>query len=104
MGSGCTRRNLSSPCRLFNPAHTECSMGEAEALLRLGEHYRVANGAKFGGTLPDDYRIALNPRLRRLTGRITYGWRLIEISDYHFRQYGYDDAVQTLEHEMLHLY
>lgn len=79
-------------------------MGEAEALLRLGDHYRVANDAKFGGTLPSDYRIALNPRLRRLTGRITYGWRLIEISDFHFRQYGLDDAIKTLEHEMLHLY
>ena len=45
-----------------------------------------------------------NPLLRRLTGRITYGWKLIEISLWHFRQYGYDDAVRTLEHEMLHLY
>ena len=53
---------------------------------------------------PTDYGIEFNPLLRRLTGRITYGWKLIEISLWHFREYGFADAVQTLEHEMLHLY
>jgi predicted SprT family Zn-dependent metalloprotease len=71
---------------------------------RLCEHYTKANAAKFDGILPSDYRITFNPFLRRLTGRITYSMRLIEISLYHYRQYGYDDAVATLEHEMLHLY
>jgi predicted SprT family Zn-dependent metalloprotease len=75
-----------------------------EALSRLYDHYREANRDKFDAVLPADYRIAFNPLLRRLTGRITYGWRLIEISRFHFRHYGFDDAVQTLEHEMLHLY
>jgi predicted SprT family Zn-dependent metalloprotease len=74
------------------------------ALRRLYEHYERTNRDKFDGVLPIDYAIEFNPLLRRLTGRITYGWRLIEISLWHFRQYGYGDAVQTLEHEMLHLY
>jgi predicted SprT family Zn-dependent metalloprotease len=75
-----------------------------ELVARLHEHYRVANQAKFEGVLPDDYCIALNRHLRRLTGRITYGMRLIEISEFHYRHYGYADAVATLEHELLHLY
>jgi predicted SprT family Zn-dependent metalloprotease len=73
-------------------------------LVRLAEHYVEANRVKFDGILPPDYRITFNPYLRRLTGRITYSMRLIEISLYHYRQYGYLDAVATLEHEMLHLY
>jgi predicted SprT family Zn-dependent metalloprotease len=71
---------------------------------RLARHYDVTNRQKFDGVLPERYHIGFNPYLRRLTGRITYGLRLIEISAYHFRQYGFEDAVQTLEHEMLHLY
>ena len=79
--------------------------GEVEAILqRLYAHYAIVNREKFDRLLPPDYRIEFNPLLRRLTGRITYGWKLIEISLYHFRTYGYDDAVATLEHEMLHLY
>lgn len=73
-------------------------------LSELQNHYRNANGCKFEGILPKDYRIALNPKLRRLTGRITYGLKLIELSSFHVRTYGYPDAVATLEHEMLHLY
>jgi predicted SprT family Zn-dependent metalloprotease len=76
----------------------------AGVLARLREHYQVVNRAKFDGLLPDDYHIAFNRHLRRLTGRITYGMRLIEISLFHLRQYGIEDAVATLEHEMLHLY
>ena len=79
-------------------------MTDDEALARLCEHYRHVNYSKFEGLLPDSYRIRWNPLLRRLTGRITYGLRLIEISTYHYRQYGLDDAFATLEHEMLHLY
>jgi predicted SprT family Zn-dependent metalloprotease len=79
-------------------------MDLVEALARLREHYDQTNREKFDGVLPDDYALEFNPLLRRLTGRISYGLRLIEISSYHFRQYGYDDAVQTLEHELLHLY
>jgi predicted SprT family Zn-dependent metalloprotease len=75
-----------------------------QALPLLHEHYARANRDKFDGLLPHEYHIEFNPLLRRLTGRITYGWKLIEISLYHFREYGYSDAVQTLEHEMLHLY
>src|SRR5262249_11430445 len=75
-----------------------------EVIARLEEHYRLANTQKFDGVLPERYRIELNPFLRRLTGRITYRTRLIEISLFHVRQYGFDDAVRTLEHEMLHLY
>jgi predicted SprT family Zn-dependent metalloprotease len=71
---------------------------------RLKLHYRSANRIKFDGILPEGYRIEFNPFLRRLTGRITYGIQLIEISSFHYRQYGHEDAVQTLEHEMLHLY
>ena len=74
------------------------------ALPALYQHYRRINREKFSSTLPSDYRIEFNPLLRRLTGRITYGWRLIEISTFHFRQYGLADAMQTLEHEMLHLH
>jgi predicted SprT family Zn-dependent metalloprotease len=71
---------------------------------RLSQQYGITNRQKFDGVLPEHYHICFNPYLRRLTGRITYGLSLIEISLYHFRQYGYEDAVQTLEHEMLHLY
>ncbi len=71
---------------------------------RLHAHYHSVNARKFDGVLPVDYRIRLNPYLRRLTGRITYSERLIEISEYHLRHYGFDDAVATLEHELLHLY
>jgi predicted SprT family Zn-dependent metalloprotease len=76
----------------------------AVALPRLYDHYAETNRVKFDGILPVDYSIEFNSLLRRLTGRITYGWRLIEISLFHFREYGFADAVQTLEHEMLHLY
>ncbi len=75
-----------------------------EVVRRLYEHYQRANRQKFDGVLPLDYQIRFNPYLRRLTGRITYGMRLIEISEYHYRQYGFGDAVATLEHELLHLY
>jgi predicted SprT family Zn-dependent metalloprotease len=75
-----------------------------EALPRLHDHYAAVNRDKLDLVLPPSYGIAFNPLLRRLTGRITYGMRLIEISTFHFRQYGFGDAVQTLEHEMLHLY
>jgi predicted SprT family Zn-dependent metalloprotease len=74
------------------------------ALPLLYQHYARINGEKFDDLLPRDYTIAFNPLLRRLTGRITYGWKLIEIALWHFREYGLVDAVQTLEHEMLHLY
>jgi predicted SprT family Zn-dependent metalloprotease len=59
---------------------------------------------KFEGLIPRDFRIVFNPFLRRLTGRITYSLRLIEISRYHYTKYGMKDAVATLEHELLHLY
>jgi SprT-like protein len=75
-----------------------------DLLARLIRHYHRVNRAKFKGALPLDYRIVMNPLLRRLTGRITYGQRLIEISAYHVEQYGMDDALQTLEHELLHLF
>ncbi len=74
------------------------------ALSELHSRYAVVNQEKFGGILPGDYRVDFNPLLRRLTGRITYGCRLIEISLFQFRAYGFADAVQTLEHEMLHLF
>jgi predicted SprT family Zn-dependent metalloprotease len=74
------------------------------ALPFLFEHYASTNREKFDNVLPADYAIEFNPLLRRLTGRITYGWKLIEISLWHFREYGLSDAMQTLEHEMLHLY
>jgi predicted SprT family Zn-dependent metalloprotease len=67
-------------------------------------HYENVNRDKFGGALPDGFSIVFNPRLRRLTGRITYSARLIEISWFHFQKYGFADAKATLEHEMLHLY
>jgi predicted SprT family Zn-dependent metalloprotease len=76
----------------------------AGVLARLSEHYRLVNQTKFDSLLPDDYQITFNRHLRRLTGRITYSMRLIEISLWHFRAYGFVDAVATLEHEMLHLY
>jgi predicted SprT family Zn-dependent metalloprotease len=75
-----------------------------DVIERLCDQYCVTNREKFDGALPERYHIAFNPHLRRLTGRITYGLELIEISLYHFRQYGFADAVQTLEHEMLHLF
>lgn len=79
-------------------------MSDEEALDRLRRHYCQANEQKFEGILPREYGITWNPNLRRLTGRITYGQRLIEISTWHYRHYGFEDAVATLEHEMLHLY
>jgi predicted SprT family Zn-dependent metalloprotease len=75
-----------------------------DVVTRLHRHYRLVNATKFDGILPLDYRIELNPYLRRLTGRITYSQRLIEIAAFHLREYGYADAVRTLEHELLHLY
>jgi predicted SprT family Zn-dependent metalloprotease len=76
----------------------------SDTVERLYAHYRHVNVSKFDGMLPLDYRIAFNDNLRRLTGRITYAEKLIEISRWHFRQYGLDDARATLEHELLHLY
>jgi predicted SprT family Zn-dependent metalloprotease len=79
-------------------------LSDDEALAQLRQHYVQANPLKFDALLPDDYRIEWNLQLRRLTGRITYSQRLIEISHFHYRTYGIADAVSTLEHEMLHLY
>ena len=79
-------------------------MSDEQALAKLRVHYRKVNKAKFGNILPLDYSITWNPLLRRLTGRITYSLRLIEISTFHYQRYGFVDAVATLEHEMLHLY
>ena len=79
-------------------------MTDDEALLRLRQHYHDANRIKFESLLPADYHIEWNPLLRRLTGRITYALRLIEISTFHYRRYGLPDGLATLEHEMLHLY
>jgi len=70
----------------------------------LYAHYDNINREKFGGALPAGYAIVFNPRLRRLTGRITYSAKLVEISWFHFQKYGFEDAKATLEHEMLHLY
>jgi SprT-like protein len=75
-----------------------------DPLRELREHYQLAVDRKFDGLIPRDYRIVFNPFLRRLTGRITYSMRLIEISQYHFAKYGMKDAIATLEHELLHLY
>ncbi len=75
-----------------------------DPLRELQTHYRRVVDTKFDGLIPRDYRIVFNPHLRRLTGRITYSQRLIEISRYHFAMYGMKDAIATLEHELLHLY
>jgi SprT-like protein len=75
-----------------------------DPLRELESHYQHVVNRKFDGVIPRDYRIVFNPYLRRLTGRITYSQRLIEISRYHFARYGMKDAVATLEHELLHLY
>ena len=77
---------------------------ESAPLEVLRAHYRRVVDVKFEGIIPRDYRIELNPFLRRLTGRITYSQRLIEISRFHCQRYGLDDALATLEHELLHLY
>ncbi len=79
-------------------------MTDDDALARLYHHYRSVNRTQFESLLPNDYRIAWNPLLRRLTGRITYRDRLIEISTFHYHNYGLADALATLEHELLHLY
>jgi predicted SprT family Zn-dependent metalloprotease len=75
-----------------------------DPLRELYTHYQRVVDDKFEGRIPRDYRIAFNGHLRRLTGRITYAQRLIEISRYHYSVYGLPDAVATLEHELLHLY
>ncbi len=75
-----------------------------DPIAELRRHYSKVVQTKFDGVIPRDFRIVFNPFLRRLTGRITYGLRLIEISRYHFTKYGMKDAVATLEHELLHLY
>jgi predicted SprT family Zn-dependent metalloprotease len=77
---------------------------ELEPLEELREHYQRSVTEKFDGVIPRDFRIVFNPFLRRLTGRITYSLRLIEISLFHYDKYGIKDAVATLEHELLHLY
>lgn len=78
-------------------------MTDYEAMARRRRHYHHANATRFDNLLPASYRIVWYPLLRRLTGRITCGSRLIEIATIHYRRYGYEDAVATLEHEMLHL-
>lgn len=70
----------------------------------LYAHYRRVVDTKFEGQIPRDYTIVFNGHLRRLTGRITYSQRLIEISRYHYSVYGMRDAIATLEHELLHLF
>jgi SprT-like protein len=75
-----------------------------DPLRELQSHYQKVVNSKFDGLIPRDYKITFNPYLRRLTGRITYSQRLIEISRFHFAKYGMKDAVATLEHELLHLY
>lgn len=77
---------------------------ESDPLSRLHEHYRRVVDDKFEGRIPRDFRLVFNPHLRRLTGRITYTERLIEISEFHVVKYGLKDAIATLEHELLHLY
>lgn len=88
------------------PASTSAT-GALDPRGELGElraHYQKCVTTKFDGIIPRDYRIVFNPFLRRLTGRITYSQKLIEISRYHFTKYGMKDAIATLEHELLHLY
>jgi predicted SprT family Zn-dependent metalloprotease len=77
---------------------------EFDPIEELRDHYAKVVDTKFEGLIPRDYRIEFNPYLRRLTGRITYSLRLIEISFFHFQKYGMKDAIATLEHELLHLY
>jgi SprT-like protein len=79
-------------------------VSDDDALTRLRAHYRRVARAKFAGGIPLDFTIVFNRNLRRLTGRISYKHRLIEISRYHYGSYGLDDAQATLEHELLHLY
>ncbi|MBI4508438.1 MAG: hypothetical protein HY698_02300 [Deltaproteobacteria bacterium] len=76
----------------------------SDPLEKLREHYQRVVDRKFDGLVPRDFQIVFNPYLRRLTGRITYRLRLIEISRFHFERYGLADAIATLEHELLHLY
>src|SRR5262249_18700500 len=80
------------------------SISTLNPLAELRAHYQRMVTVKFDGIIPRDYRIVFNPFLRRLTGRITYSQKLIEISRYHFTKYGMKDAIATLEHELLHLY
>ena len=79
------------------------SYAPLDPLSELRRHYQKVTLTKFDGVIPRDFRIVFNPFLRRLTGRITYGLRLIEISRYHYMKYGMKDAIATLEHEPLHL-
>lgn len=73
-------------------------------LERLYRHYEWANRVKFGGALPAA-ELRINFRLRALTGRVFYDARLIEFSSFHVGgEDGLAVAVETLEHEMLHLY
>src|SRR6202012_1614333 len=58
------------------------------ALAHLYEHWARVNREKFDDLLPRDFSIAFNPLLRRLTGRITYGWKLVELSLDPFSRYG----------------
>lgn len=75
-----------------------------DPLRELEAHYQAVVDTKFDGLIPRNFKITFNPFLRRLTGRITYADKLIEISRWHFARYGMKDAVATLEHELLHLY
>lgn len=77
---------------------------DPDPIARLREHYQKVVDSKFDGIVPRDFRLVFNPFLRRLTGRITYSQRLIEISKFHYEHYGLRDAMATLEHELLHLY
>src|SRR5437016_10254203 len=87
-----------------NPLATPESSAILEAVLdptwaieTLYAHYNNVNREKFFAALPSDYTITFNPRLRRLTGRITYSSQLIEISSFHYFSYGFCDAKATIE-------
>jgi predicted SprT family Zn-dependent metalloprotease len=106
---GAPERALSEPTLHRLPQRLEAFAGEGLAaplddLGALRVHYASLVDDKFEGVIPRDFTIRLNPFLRRLTGRITYAQRLIEISRFHLLRYGLDDAKATLEHELLHLY
>lgn len=79
---------------------------DARMAEKLNHHHRQYNAEKFGGEL-SDLPIHISRRMRTKLGHYTHRDREgrsadIVISRRHIRRHGWDEALQTLLHEMVH--
>jgi hypothetical protein len=78
---------------------------DAAAARRLAAHHAELNASRFGGAL-EPIRIEVSRRLRSRLGyyrlATARGPGLIVISRRHLRRHGWDEAIATLLHEMVH--